>query len=158
MNSVKTYTVEEAKRKLESYCAYQERCHQEVSNKLLAMRMIPEAVDVVIVHLLEHDFLNETRFAQSYVHGKFNIKKWGKQRLRLELKKRAISKYNIDVALKQISEQAYLETLDALAAKKVQLLAREKNTWVKRKKLADYLLYRGWESHLVYAKVAELVP
>ncbi|HAI16607.1 MAG TPA: recombinase RecX, partial [Xanthomarina gelatinilytica] len=71
MKLVKTYTVEEAKRTLENYCAYQERCHKEVAQKLRDMRMIPEAIDVIIVHLLEHDFLNETRFAKSYVRGKF---------------------------------------------------------------------------------------
>lgn len=62
MNHSKTYSLDEAKRTLENYCAYQERCHQEVYNKLKTMRMIPEAIDLIIVHLLEHDFLNETRF------------------------------------------------------------------------------------------------
>mgnify|MGYP003646395225 FL=1 len=157
MNHVTTYTIEEAKRKLERYCAYQERCHQEVTNKLYTMRMIPEAIDVIIVHLLKHDFLNETRFAQTYVRGKFNIKKWGRQRLKLELKKRDISKYNIDLALKEISEPDYLKTFNDLALKKLNTIS-ENNPWKKRKKLADYLLYRGWENHLVYDKVAELIP
>ncbi|WP_339631315.1 regulatory protein RecX [Bizionia echini] len=157
MNHVKTYTIEEAKRKLERYCAYQERCHQEVTNKLYTMRMIPEAIDVIIVHLLKHDFLNETRFAQTYVRGKFNIKKWGRQRLKLELKKRDISKYNIDLALKEISEPDYLKTFNDLALKKLNTIS-ENNPWKKRKKLADYLLYRGWENHLVYDKLAELIP
>ncbi|UPS92415.1 regulatory protein RecX [Bizionia sp. M204] len=158
MNHVKTYTVEEAKRTIERYCAYQERCHQEVTNKLYTMRMIPDAIDVIIVHLLEHDFLNETRFAQSYVRGKFNIKKWGRQRLKLELKKRDIGKYNIDLAMKEISESDYLGTFNELAEKRLKSIERETDKWKKRKKLADYLLYRGWESHLVYAKAAELIP
>jgi regulatory protein len=157
MNHVKTYTVEEAKRSIEHYCAYQERCHQEVINKLYTMRMIPEAIDVIIVHLLKHDFLNESRFAQSYARGKFNIKKWGKQRLKLELKKRDISKYNIDLAMKEISDVDYFQTFEALAEKRLNAIT-ESDKWKKRKKLADYLLYRGWESHLVYDKVAELIP
>lgn len=157
MNHVKTYTVEEAKRSIEHYCAYQERCHQEVTNKLYTMRMIPEAIDVIIVHLLKHDFLNETRFAQSYARGKFNIKKWGRQRLKLELKKRDISKYNIDLAMKEISDADYFQTFEILAEKRLNAIS-ETNKWKKRKKLADYLLYRGWESHLVYAKAAELIP
>ncbi|OBX23523.1 MULTISPECIES: regulatory protein RecX [Bizionia] len=158
MNTVKTYTVEEAKRSIERYCAYQERCHQEVTSKLYNMRMIPEAIDVIMVHLLKHDFLNETRFAQSYVRGKFNIKKWGRQRLKQELKKRDIGKYNIDLAMKEISESDYLETFNALAEKRLKSIERETDKWKKRKKLADYLLYRGWESHLVYDKAAELIP
>lgn len=157
MNHVKTYTVEEAMRAIERYCAYQERCHQEVNTKLYNMRMIPEAIDNIIVHLLKHDFLNETRFAQTFVRGKFNIKKWGKQRLKLELKKRDISKYNIDLALKEISDEDYFQTFETLAEKRLNAIS-ETDKWKKRKKLADYLLYRGWESHLVYEKAAELIP
>jgi len=120
------------------------------------MRMIPEAVDLVVVHLLEHDFLNETRFSKSYVRGKFRVKKWGRKRLEMELKKREISKFNIQEAFKEISDVEYLNTFYALAEKRAENI-KEPNVYKKRKKLADYLLYRGWESHLVYDKVAELI-
>lgn len=155
MNSVKTYSLEQAKRVLENYCAYQERCHKEVVQKLHNMRMIPEAIDVVVVHLLEHDFLNETRFAKTYVCGKFRVKKWGRKRLELELKKREISRFNVKEAFKEISEADYLNTFHALAEKKASTI-KDTNPLKKKKKLADYLLYRGWESHLVYDKVNEL--
>jgi regulatory protein len=155
MNPVKTYTLEQAKRTLENYCAYQERCHKEVVQKLYNMRMIPEARDIVVVHLLEHDFLNETRFSKTYVRGKFRVKKWGRKRLELELKKRDISTFNIKEAFKEISEADYLNTFHALAEKKASSI-KETNPLKKKKKLADYLLYRGWESHLVYDKVNEL--
>ena len=134
----RTYTVDEAKKKLEYYCAYQERCHKEVSQKLKDMYMIPEAIDLIIVHLLEHNFLNEERFTKAFVSGKLKIKKWGKRRLTLELKKKNISKTNINQALTEIDD-------------------KEKDTYKKKKKLADYLLYRGWESFLVYDKVNELI-
>lgn len=142
---------------MESYCAYQERCHKEVHQKLKEMRMIPEATDSIILHLLQHDFLNETRFAQAFARGKFNHKKWGRQRIIRELKFRTILKYNIDLALKEISESDYLLTFQLLSKKRFKQLASEKNLQKKRKKLADYLLYRGWESNLVYEKVRELV-
>ena len=153
----KTYTVKEATSRLESYCAYQERCHKEVQQKLRDMKMIPEAVDLIILHLLQHNFLNETRFAQAFARGKFNHKKWGKMRIVRELKFRDISKYNIDLALKEISETDYLNIFDALAKKRYLQITSEKNLQKKRKKLADYLLYRGWESYLVYEKVRELI-
>lgn len=156
MNVKKTFTLDEAKRKLESYCAYQERSHQEVIHKLRDMQMIPEAIDVIIGHLLEHNFLNEERFARAFVRGKFNIKKWGKQRLTLELKKRDISKINITLAFKEIDDSIYIEMFNELAEKKVKNI-KESNIYKKRKKLADYLLYRGWESHLVYEKVNQLI-
>ncbi|WP_104735247.1 regulatory protein RecX [Hanstruepera ponticola] len=152
----KTYTLEEAKRTLENYCVYQERCHKEVREKLVKMRMIPEAIDIVVVHLLEHGFLNETRFAKAFTSGKFRVKKWGRKRIEMELKKRDISTYNIREAFKDISDSDYLNTFQELAQKKADTIT-ETNVWKKRKKLADYLLYRGWESHLVYEATNQLI-
>ena len=120
------------------------------------MYMIPEAIDHIIAHLLEHNFLNEERFAKTFVRGKFRIKKWGKYRLTSELKKRDISKNNINAAFKEIREYEYIEIFNALAEKKAGTI-KETSTLKRKKKLADYLLYRGWESHLVYAKVNELI-
>lgn len=151
-----TYTLEEATRKLEGYCAYQERCHKEVVQKLRDMRMIPDAIDQIVVHLIDHNFLNEERFAMSYTRGKFNIKKWGRNRIIQELKQREISKYNIKKAVAQLDNPNYLITLDALAKKRLDGI-KETNIQKRRKKLADYLLYRGWESHLVYEKITELI-
>ena len=156
MQTKKTYTLQEATKKMEHYCAYQERCHQEVRQKLETMHMIPEAIDVIIVHLLEHNFLNEERFAKTFVSGKFKIKKWGRSRLTYELKKKDISKVNINQALTIISEEDYIEVFNDLAEKRLQSI-KETNKFKKRKKLIDYLLYRGWESYLVYKKANELV-
>lgn len=156
MNENKTYTVDEAKRRLERYCAYQERCHKEVQQKLYEMRMIPLAIDEIIDHLLRHNFLNETRFAQAFARGKFRTKKWGRNRIVNELKMRQISKFNIQIALKEIPDSEYYKTFEALAEKRLQQLSSEKNLQKKRKKLADYLFYRGWESELVYMKTLEI--
>ena len=119
--------------------------------------MIPLAIDAIIIHLLQHNFLNEERFAKSFARGKFNIKHWGRKRITRELKLRDISTYNITTALQEFSEDDYLEKLHQIALKKVTTL-KEPNLYKKRKKLADYLLYRGWESHLVYDKTKELIP
>jgi len=157
MYQSKVYTVDEAQKKLEHYCAYQERCHKEVRQKLKEMKMIPEVIDNITVSLIKQNFLNETRFATTFVRGKFKIKKWGKYRLTIELKKRDISKHNINLAISQISNYEYMEVFNALAKKKVDSLF-ETNKLKKKKKLADHLLYRGWESHLVYEKVNQLIP
>jgi regulatory protein len=155
--SSKTYTLTEAKRKLEQYCVYQDRCHKEVVSKLKEMRMITLAIDDIISHLIEHNFLNEERFAKSYARGKFNIKHWGRNRIINELKFREISSYNIKTALQQFSKEEYYTKLDAIALRKFESI-KEPNKYKKRKKLADYLLYRGWESHLVYEKTKALIP
>lgn len=156
MNTHKTYTVDEAIKRMERYCAYQERCHKEVHQKLYEMRMIPEAVDHIIHHLLQHNFLNETRFSQAFARGKFRTKKWGRNRIVRELKFREISKFNIQIALKEIPDSEYYKTFEALAEKRIQQLESEKDLQKKRRKFADYLFYRGWESELVYGKVNEI--
>ena len=158
LQPVKTYTVEESKRALERYCVYQDRCHKEVRKKLLEMRMIPDAIEIVIGHLIEHNFLNEERFAKAFARGKFNHKYWGKQRIVRELKQRQISAYNIKTALLEISDDDYITTFDTLSRKRIEQLSREKDKYKKRKKLVDYLIYRGWEGDLVYEKARELVP
>ena len=155
MHKKKTYTVNEALKKLEHYCSYQDRCHKEVEDKLVKMNMIPEAKEIIILHLLEHNFINEERFAKSFARGKFRIKKWGKQRIIRELKFKRISKYNIDSALKEIPEEDYLTTFNELAEKKYESLSDSDRQKMK-KKFLNYLLYRGWESHLIYEKVGEL--
>jgi regulatory protein len=151
----KTYTVEEAKRKMEQYCAYQERCHSEAVQKLKSMRMIPEAIDAVMGHLIEHGFLNEERFARSFARGRFRIKQWGKKRIVLELKARGISKYNIDCALKEIHPAEYAETFYALAQKQWDSVA-EPNVFKKKKKVGDFLLRKGFETSLVLDELARL--
>jgi regulatory protein len=152
-----SYTVREAKKKLEGYCSYQERCHKEVEQKLAEMNMIELAKDDIIMHLMNQNYLNEERFAKSFARGKFSIKKWGKQRIIRELKFRNITEINIKIALKEFTTEEYLNSFNKLANKKAQNI-NEINIYKKRKKLADYLLYRGWESDLVYAKVKELIP
>ncbi len=152
----KTYSVEEALSKLQNYCSYQERCHQEVYQKLKKMRMIPKAIDSIIVDLIKHNYLNESRYATTFVRGKFRIKKWGKRRLILELRKRDIGKVNIILAIEKIDYNEYIEVFNDLAEKRLSQFI-EINVLKKKKKLADYLLYRGWESQLVYDKVNDLI-
>lgn len=153
----KVYTIDEAQLKMEHYCAYQERCHQEVEQKLREMQLIPEAVEKIMLHLFQHDFINETRFAKAYARGKFSIKKWGKKRITNELRRRKVSAYNINQAILEIDDEDYIKSFDELAEKRL-LQLKESNKYKKRKKLADYLLYRGWESELVYQKTIQLIP
>ena len=156
MNQNTSYTLEEARKKLEGYCAYQERCHKEVERKLAEMNVIDLIKEEIIIHLMKHDFLNEERFAKSFARGKFRIKKWGKVRIVRELKFRNITAYNIKAALTEIDLDDYNVSFNQLAEKKCDSI-RESNMYKKRKKLADYLLYRGWETDLVYKKITELI-
>lgn len=149
------YTPLEALQKLEHFCAYQERCHEEVVSKLYSLKMTTDESDEIIVKLIEGNFLNETRFACSFARGKHRIKSWGKNRITNELKMRNISSTNINLALKEISADEYQETFDQLSERCWNSI-QEKNQLKKRKKFCDYLLRRGYESNLVYEKVKEM--
>lgn len=152
MHTEKVYTVDEAKKKLEYFCSYQERCHEEVERKLRSMKMIPLAADTIIAHLIEHNFLNEERFACSFARGKHRIRKWGRIRIISELKARHISRYNINKALAEI-EGEYLDTFYALAAS-LKNSTKEANALKKKKKIFDALCRKGYESSLIYEALA----
>ncbi|MBS7232529.1 RecX family transcriptional regulator [Flavobacterium psychroterrae] len=148
-------TNKEALLKLEHFCAYQERCHDEVVNKLYSLKMTPDEIDAIVVQLIESNFLNESRFACSFARGKHRIKHWGRIRITNELKMRHISPFNITLALKEISSEEYETTFEQLSEKCWNGL-QEKNILKKRKKFCDYMLRRGYESFLVYDKVTVL--
>ena len=145
----KSFTVEEALQKLMHYCAYRDRSQKEVETKLDEMRMIPEAKEKIIVSLMQENFLNEERFARSFVRGKFRIKKWGRIKIKQELKKKEISTPIINLGLSEINEEEYFKTLEEIAAKKLNLI-KESNAFKKKKKLMNFLLQKGYESHLIF--------
>lgn len=156
MNKKSVLTVDEVKRKLERFCVYQDRCHKEVEEKLRVFHLIPEARELILLHLLEHNFLNEERFARSFARGKFRIKNWGKVRITRELKLRDISVYNIKQALSEIDEEEYFSKLNSLAERKFSSI-NESNSFKKRKKVFDYLNYRGYEISLINEVLNELM-
>ena len=155
MSSKPTNSIEEVVQKLEYYCSYQERCHTEVRAKLKEFTISENEKEKIIVHLINENFLNEERFASVFAIGKFHQKKWGKIRIKNELKVRKISDYLITKSLKEIPEEEYETTFQLLAEKHWDAVT-EKNPLKKRKKFCDYLLRKGWESDLVYEKVKKL--
>jgi regulatory protein len=149
------YTTKEALQKIENYCAYQERCHEEVISKLHSMKMDSAEIDQIMVHLISENFINEERFACSFARGKHRIKHWGKIRIINELKHRKIAQTLINIALREITPEEYLQTFHALAERHWEAM-RETNALKKGKMFCDYLLRRGFETNLVYDKVKEL--
>jgi len=137
-------SIEEVKRKMERYCAYQERSHYQVERKLREMGMISDAVDHIVLHLLQENFLNEERFARAYVRGKFYQKQWGKLKIRQGLKQHYINDKLIDKALEEIDLSDYQDTLKRLIAKKNETL-KAKNQYEKKQKLIKYLNQKGYK-------------
>ncbi|MBL7699569.1 MAG: RecX family transcriptional regulator [Chitinophagaceae bacterium] len=144
-------TPQQALARSKEYCSYQERCHSEVKDKLYSFGLGTIDVEKIISQLIEEDFLNEERFAAAFARGKFRMKHWGKVKIRHELKQRQVSEYCIKKAMKEIVDEDYTETLNKLVDEKSRLLKSEKNSFVKKRKLSDYLLQKGYERDIVFS-------
>jgi regulatory protein len=144
----KVYTQKQALIKAESYCAYQERCQQEVRDKLYSWGLHEVQVENVIAELIASNFINEERFAKAYAGGKFRIKKWGRVKISIELKRRKISAYCIKKGLAEIEEEEYIKTLQKVAEVKIKA-TKERDSIKKKYKVMNYLLSRGFENDLV---------
>lgn len=148
MRNSKSYSVDEAQLLLERFCAYQDRCHAEVEQKLNDLGMITEVKEKIIIHLINQNYLNEERFAKSFCRGKFNIKHWGRNKIKAALFQKNISAYNIASGLKEIDENDYLVVLSKEMDKKL-MLVKEKDPWKMKKKATDYLMQKGFEFPLI---------
>jgi regulatory protein len=140
---------EKALLKIKRYCAYQERSHKEVMHKLYSWGFYKKEAELLLSQLIEEGYLNEERFAILFAGGKFRIKQWGKKRIEQALKERQVSSYCIKKALLQIDSEAYRQTLQKLACGKWEQLKAEKDIFIKKRKLQDYLLQKGYEYELV---------
>ena len=116
------------------------------------MKISKNEIEIIIVYLIENDYLDESRFAKVFTGGKFRIKKWGKIRIIRELKYRKISDYNIKLALKEISNVDYIEVFNIISSKKIESL-KKLNTQEKKRKLITFLTYKGWEKEMIYEKL-----
>jgi len=143
------FTPKQSFQKIKHFCAYQERCHSEVKQKLYGFGLNKNEVEQIISTLIEENYLNEERFAMQFAGGHFRTKNWGRIKIKYELKQKQVSDYCIKKALLQIEEEEYLKTLDKLAAAKLNLLKAEKNIFVKKKKLQNYLQQKGYEVDLI---------
>ena len=127
----------------------------EVSMKLKSWGLIQEAIDLLIIELIQFNVLNEERYARSFARGKFRIKKWGKLKIRLALKKRDVNFKCIDIAMLEVDDKTYLITLKELLQKKNDIL-KETNIYKRKIKLIRYLVNRGYEYDLIHDALVEL--
>ena len=135
--------------KMQSWCAYQERSQQDARDKLYELGMWTEAVENIIVQLIQDNFLNEERFAMTFARGKFTIKKWGRIKIKQELKQKRVSDYCLKKALAQIDEKEYINTLKKIIESKRKLI-KEPNKIKLQYKLMSYALSKGYEKDLVF--------
>ena len=72
--------------KARNYCAYQERCLEEVKTRLKEWKVQSRFIEKILEELLKDDFINEERFARIFSSGKFRYNHWGKNKIIYELK------------------------------------------------------------------------
>lgn len=140
---------------MEYYCSYQERCYKEVEEKFYDYKLTSTEKEQLLVYLIENNFINEERFAKSFVRGKHNYKNWGRNRIIQELKFRNITSKLIEIALREINNDEYLIRFNTMAEKH-WLQIKERKGQKKNKKFVDYLLRKGYENGLIFEKLREL--
>ena len=148
----KRVTSEQALQKLRQYCGYQERCHQDVAEKLFSLGIKPVDHGSIIATLIEENYLDEERFAIAFAGGKFRVKKWGRIKIRYELRQRQVTDYCIKKALQQIDEDDYIATLKKLISERFESLGTLPPIQL-QKKTVDYLVGKGYEMELILASL-----
>ncbi|AQX83641.1 RecX family transcriptional regulator [Elizabethkingia bruuniana] len=153
-NEHTSFTFQEIKQKLVNYCVYQDRCHKEVEEKMQSFLLIPEAKDEILLYLINENYLNEERFTRSYIRGKFYIKHWGKQKIKLQLKMKGISEKLIQNCMDEIYEDDYTKQIQIFAEK---LLPTYKglNDFQKKNKLIRFLVTKGYEYELIIENITK---
>ena len=149
MQNYKQYNLREVTQRIQAYCATQDRSQFEVKKKMRDWGVEEYIIDNIVADLITEKFIDEHRFAESFCRGKFRIKKWGKIKIKNELKKRRISKSCIIKGLEQIDEKEYSLLLNELFKKKKDSI-KEKNKFIRNGKIAKYLQQKGFENNLIW--------
>lgn len=151
----KYFTQQEALLKAANYCAYQERCHTEMLQKLQEWGIYGDDANQIIAFLIENNYLNEERFACAFAGGKFRVKKWGRTKIKRELKLRQVSEYCIKLAMKEIDEDDYAQTLQEVLQKQMGKI-KQKHPAIIKQKLFQYALQRGYESDIIQDQLKQM--
>ena len=147
-STYKHYSYDEALIALQKYCAYQDRCHQEVRFKLLSLKIYGDDLENIIVELIKEKFLDEERYARSFVRGKYKLKKWGRIKILQALKQKQISSYCLKKGMEEISEEIYLRNLDNLISTKEKDYHKQSG-YIKDQKIIKFLLNKGYEYDII---------
>ena len=148
----KSFTFEEIKQKIVNYCVYQDRCHAEVEQKMKEFLLIPEAKEEILLYLIKENYLNEERFTRSYIRGKFYIKKWGRNKIKVNLLQKGISEKLIVKAYGEIDDNEYLAAIKTILEKIIPTFKGLKE-YQKKQKAIKYLLSKGYEYDLIVKQI-----
>jgi len=154
MTNNRIYNIKVAIERLKKFCSIQDRCQQDVINKLRNWGLTQNSQDHILEILINESYIDEMRYAKSFCRGKFNTKKWGKNKIKYELKKKNISKNCIAEGLNEIDDCSYLNILEKIYNKKKENTS-EKNIIIKNNKIAAFLISKGFERNLVWEVIKD---
>ena len=140
--------------KIQSYCLYQDRCVKEVKNKLYSFKVSSQLVENIVEYLIDNDYLNEERYTKMFIQGKLRIKKWGRIKLKYELRSKGIDIKIINEYINQINEEDYIEYFNEFSTNKIKFLKGTLDQ--KKRSFINYFTYRGWENDLIYQKLRDI--
>ncbi len=149
-------STKDALNKIFRFCAYQERAHNEVKNKLFGYGLPSDEVDEILSHLIVEGFLNEERYAKAFAGGKFRILKWGKLKIQRELESLGVSSRNIKLGIAEIVMSEYSKTILSLVRKKSSQI-KDENIFKKKNRIARFVIAKGYEPELVWETVNEFL-
>lgn len=109
----------------------------------------------LLKQLKEEELIDDQRFANAFVRGKFRVNRWGRNRITYELRARQLSEPVISIALREIDEEQYLDTIRTLIIKKNQEINPGK-TVNKREKIINFVVGKGFESDLVLRMIQSI--
>ena len=128
----------------------------DVTQKLNKLGILGDDTEEYISHLIDNNFLNEKRFAESYVRGKFNNNSWGRIKIIRELESRKISHVNINNGLSEINNKDYIKKLRVLTNKIInENIGKPKEKL--KEKIFNRLEYKGWEKELIFEEIHRLI-
>ena len=151
----KPLTPDQVLDKMAKYCAYQERCVKDVKDKLKTFDIPQEEKTKILDYLLDNRFVNDERFAKSFVRGKVNQSGWGMNKIRFHLMQKGIVKKLIDDALEQTDEEVYRQRLIDILKTKAKTV-KAVSDFEKKRKLAAYAMQKGFEGNLVWEVLKDL--
>ena len=140
--------------KIQSYCLYQDRCIKEVKNKLYSFKVSSQLVENIVEYLIDNDYLNEERYTKMFIQGKLRIKKWGRIKLKYELRLKGVDIKIINEHINQINEEDYIEYFNEFSTNKIKFLKGTLDQ--KKRSFINYFTYRGWENDLIYQKLRDI--
>jgi regulatory protein len=158
----KSPSIDDALARARKYCAYSERNKVEVKKKLVEYGVMEGDINMILEKLVKEGFLNEQRFASAFAGGKFRMKKWGRTRIKMEMKRKGLSTELIEQGLSELPQQAYTDTLDELLNKKWKQLQRKaigntsKPIMAEKQKLIRYALQKGYEQDIIMNRMSKL--